>query len=114
MQVMKSDLLPPSVADEQINDLLRAIPEHPGMLERVIDSLFALSATPTSPTNENGPPGQGQADSLPILADSWRRAHPGSPGMPELRDNPALSAVLASVHAICAVHGAVQMSSSLV
>ena len=40
LQVLKSDLLPASVADEQITDLLRAMPENPGMYERIIDALF--------------------------------------------------------------------------
>jgi hypothetical protein len=100
------------VADEQINDLLRAIPEHPGMLERIIESLFALSASPSSPRAR--PRDGSQADTLPALAASWGRANPKTPGMPELRDNQALSAVLNSIRAICAVHGAVQMSSLMV
>lgn len=43
-QVLVSDLMPATVGDEQLSDLLRSLPENPATQRRVVDALFALSA----------------------------------------------------------------------
>ena len=40
--LLRSDLLPPTVADEAVSDLLRSLPDAPDMLERVVDAIFSL------------------------------------------------------------------------
>ncbi|KAK9831407.1 hypothetical protein WJX81_002476 [Elliptochloris bilobata] len=52
VEVLRSELLPPSVADEQLTDLLRSIPESPETAERVVDALFALPSDAGVPLDE--------------------------------------------------------------
>ncbi len=40
--VLRSELLPPSVGDEQLADLLRSLPDNPAAYDRVLDALFAM------------------------------------------------------------------------
>jgi len=51
-EVLRSALLPPDVADEQLTDLLRAIPERPETATRVTDALFALPTDAGVPLDE--------------------------------------------------------------
>jgi len=54
--VLKGDLLPPSVADEQVTDLLRAMPDNPGMYERIVDALFLRDAPDVPPPTAHDSP----------------------------------------------------------
>jgi hypothetical protein len=114
--VLKGDMLPPSVADEQIDDLLRAIPDQPGMLERVVESLFALSSAPAdaaSPQPDASAAGDA-AGLLPGLA-SWRDAAAlSAAGVPMRADAEARAEVLDAIQQACLAHGAVPMQSALV
>lgn len=101
-------MLPASVADEQINDLLRAIPDHPGMLERVVDSLFTISLPSAgSPRGAAAPPRDG-------LSAGWRAADASMAGMPDVDGLDAVHDVVQSVQDVCAAHGVVPMHSRLV
>lgn len=55
-EVLRSDLLPPTVGDEQLADLLRSLPDNPLVYDRVVDALFGMSA---------GGPVAGPADEAP-------------------------------------------------
>lgn len=104
LQVLKGDFLPPSVADEQMTDLLRAIPEQPGMLERVVGSLFSLATAPQQ-TQISGGAGPGNA--------AWRDAAAlEAAGVPLAVDAEARALVVQAVSAACAAHGAVPMQSA--
>lgn len=43
-QVLASELLPPSVGDEELADLLRSLPDNPAAHQRVVDAVFGLAA----------------------------------------------------------------------
>ena len=53
--VLRSELLPPTLADEALADLLRSLPEAPDTLERVVDAIFALPEGANGPAPEEGP-----------------------------------------------------------
>lgn len=101
-------MLPASVADEQINDLLRAIPDHPGMLERVVDSLFTISLPAASS------PRSGAAAPREVLSASWRTADATTAGVPDVEGHDAAQGVVQSIQDVCAAHGVVPMHSRLV
>ena len=42
VEVLRSELLPPTVGDEQLQDLLRSLPDNHAALDRVVDALFSL------------------------------------------------------------------------
>ncbi|PSC69649.1 putative serine threonine-kinase GCN2 isoform B [Micractinium conductrix] len=42
VEVLRSELLPPQVLDEQLTDLLRCLPDNPAMHEKVLDAIFSL------------------------------------------------------------------------
>lgn len=113
VQVLKSHLLPASVADEQLIDILRALPENPGMYEKIVDSLFAIPNT---------------AENLPTAPECYKQvdyaAHLGSnvvssesmasAGVP-VHINPAvILSLVSAVEKTCMIHGFVPMQSRLV
>lgn len=57
-EVLRSDLLPPLVEDEQVADLVRSLPNNPNTYERVVEAIFACSpsAAPGLPQAGSGPP----------------------------------------------------------
>ena len=114
IQVLKGDLLPASVADEQLADLLRAMPSQPGMLERVVDGLFQLAPSSGAAAAFGGAAAEGAAVAQDRYA-AWRQpAALAAAGVPAARDGHARGAVVAAVQQACAAHGAVHMHSSLV
>jgi hypothetical protein len=50
-EVLRGELLPPTVGDQQLADLLRALPDNAETFERVVDAIFAMPAEPLG-TNE--------------------------------------------------------------
>jgi len=40
-EALRSELLPPTVGDEQLTDLLRSLPDNPAAFDRVVEALFA-------------------------------------------------------------------------
>jgi len=55
--LLRSDLLPPTVADEAVSDLLRSLPDAPDMLERVVDAIFSLPGGTTQGAPSQEEPG---------------------------------------------------------
>jgi hypothetical protein len=47
-EVLRSDLLPPLVEDEQLKDLVRSLPNNPSTYERVVEAIFSTSAASAS------------------------------------------------------------------
>ena len=45
-EVLRSELLPPQVLDEQVTDLLRSLPDNPATHDRVVEGIFSLSRGP--------------------------------------------------------------------
>jgi translation initiation factor 2-alpha kinase 4 len=39
-QALRSELIPPTVGDEQLTDLLRSLPDNPAALDRILEALF--------------------------------------------------------------------------
>ena len=113
LQVLKGDYLPPSVADEQISDLLRAIPEQPGMLERITQGLFSLplpSSTQPVHAGAAAAPGDPAANTGLVV---WRGASAlAAAGVPAVGDDEARADVLDALRQACLVHGAVPMRSA--
>jgi hypothetical protein len=114
-QILKSDLIPASVADEQITDLLRAMPEHPGMYERVVEALFASSSTmlPEEARAQIAVAGPLHAP-LPDAASVQTNDTFTAAGAPRLEDALAQGTVVRAVRRICTLHGAVPMTSNAV
>ena len=56
-------MLPPTVGDEQLSDLLRSLPQHAETLDRVVDTLFSLPSRPENMDADEiaGTPSTGQA-----------------------------------------------------
>ena len=49
-EAMRSDLIPPTVGDEQLKDLLRSLPDNPTAQDQILEALFASTPTTTAPT----------------------------------------------------------------
>lgn len=112
MQVLKSHLLPASVADEQLADVIRALPDNPGMYEEIIDSVFAM-AEMSDPLSS---PGQlswtgisGEMVSHFVSAESVAMA-----GFPEDTNPSVILSMFRAVQKVCRSHGVVPMQSRLV
>lgn len=45
-QVLASELLPPTVGDQALTDMLRSLPDSPETLDRVVAAVFASSVSP--------------------------------------------------------------------
>lgn len=56
-EVLRSNMLPTSVGDEQLSDLLRSLPEHAETLDRVVDTLFSLPLQQAQALDANEVPG---------------------------------------------------------
>ena len=55
--LLRSDYLPPTVADEAVSDLLRSLPDDPDTLERVVDAIFNLPISTAQATVAQDEPG---------------------------------------------------------
>lgn len=114
LQVLKSHLLPASVADEQVTDILRALPDNPGMYEKVVDALFAIpdaSENRSEPSQECAEPLAFQAGlgSGIVSSESMTAAGIPAPGNPAV-----LLSMFRAVEKTCTTHGFVPMQSRLV
>lgn len=49
LQVLASELLPPTVGDQALTDMLRSLPDSPETLDRVVAAVFA--SCPTAPAS---------------------------------------------------------------
>ncbi|KAL6780346.1 hypothetical protein ACKKBF_B13520 [Auxenochlorella protothecoides x Auxenochlorella symbiontica] len=106
-QVLASELLPPSVGDEELADLLRSLPDNPAAHQRVVDAVFGLAA------------GQGGAAAAAAAAAGGAGgggdgAAPGleTPGTPLPIDMNAWAEVTSTLAATFALSGAVCQTSS--
>lgn len=68
--VLRSQLLPVTVADEALSDLLRSLPEAPETLDRVVDAIFLLPdlGSPPSPGEGPGAPANVQVQVMHTVA----------------------------------------------
>lgn len=112
--MLNSHLLPASVADEQLTDILRALPESPGMYEKIVDALFAV---PDASDTLSSTPGEGGehigfgAHQAPIVVSSESMSAATIPSL----SNPALIlSMFRAVENVCSTHGFVPMQSRLV
>jgi serine/threonine protein kinase/histidyl-tRNA synthetase len=44
-QALRSELIPPTVGDEQLTDLLRSLPDNPAALDRILEALFSATGS---------------------------------------------------------------------
>lgn len=107
-------MLPASVADEQLADILRALPENPGMYEKIVDALFAVpdagAALMSAPTEHGQQIGlDPQLASSIVSSDSMTAA-----GIPVLTNPCVMLSMFRAVEKICETHGFVPMQSRLV
>jgi hypothetical protein len=122
VQVLKCHLIPATATDEQVTDLLRAMPEHPGMYERVVDALFASpggagggAATASAPDGAGGlHTAADGADALHTAQLSVSRDGMVPAGVPVAATSAHQLAIIHSVQRICHTHGCVPMESRVV
>ena len=91
-QALRSELIPPTVGDEQLTDLLRSLPDNPAAQDRILEALFAPQRSASEATGA----GAGISAGCPV---------PG-PQHPEARER-----VLSALRSSFSRHGAVSMSS---
>ncbi|CAL8462314.1 g1847 [Coccomyxa elongata] len=85
-EVLRSELLPPTVGDEQLTDLLRSLPDNLDAYERVVDAIFNM---PSDLLNQDE-----------------------VPGTPNSLQVSARNAVVDVIQRVFEVHGAVPMDST--
>ncbi|KAK9906778.1 hypothetical protein WJX75_007809 [Coccomyxa subellipsoidea] len=85
-EVLRSELLPPTVGDEQLTDLLRSLPDNLDAYERVVDAIFSMPSDL-------------------MVQDEV-------PGTPNSLQVSARNAVVDAIERVFEVHGAVPMDSS--
>ncbi|CAK0752569.1 hypothetical protein CVIRNUC_002156 [Coccomyxa viridis] len=85
-EVLRSELLPPTVGDEQLTDLLRSLPDNAEAYDRVVDSIFNMPVENLRPEEV--------------------------PGTPNAFQVSARQAILETLESVFARHGAVPMDSS--
>eukprot|EP00798_Chlamydomonas_sp_ICE-L_P001600 gene1601-32989_t len=140
-EVLRSDVLPPRVGDEQLQDLLRSLPDNAETYERVVDAIFMLN---NRSKTGGGMGSVGGPSAAPHAGPAWRPlggAGGGSrlggasdkgggaftsvpaglrvdqdhiPGMPQSVAVSLRERVLKSVKQAFGSHGAVPMTSSQV
>lgn len=98
-EVLRSELLPPTVGEEQLEDMLRSLPDNPGAHTRVLDRLFAMGSgveggTGVLGAGPGGDPQQAAGQPMP-------ERHP-----PEIKQK-----VLTALQGAFTRHGAVPMNS---
>eukprot|EP00892_Ulva_mutabilis_P002759 jgi/Ulvmu1/12484/UM009_0137.1 len=113
-EVLKSHLLPASVADEQVTDILRALPDNPGMYEKIVDALFAVPGISDHQSESAGDFGEqlavrAQLGSSIVSSESMAAAGAPAPGNPAL-----ILSMFRAVEKICTTHGFVPMQSWLI
>ncbi len=90
-----SGLLPPRVQDEEVDNLLRSLPDAPDTAGRVLDSLFKLGASKATARQQAAAAEAGEA--------CWRRSAQAAPARAarreESRGGGAASTFLASPRA---------------
>ncbi|KAI8469455.1 MAG: hypothetical protein J3K34DRAFT_459347 [Monoraphidium minutum] len=114
--VLRSELLPPVVEDEQLKDLVRSLPANPAAYERVVDAIFstAASAPPAAPGGDDGGEGGGGG------AGGGGGSGMGPMGLGELPGAPlnvhvsVRDAVARVVHDVFRSHSAVPVASNVV
>ncbi|KAK9811583.1 hypothetical protein WJX72_006503 [[Myrmecia] bisecta] len=84
-EVLRSEILPPTVGDEQLTDLLRSLPDNPDTYDRVVESIFSI------------PPG-GLGNEIP--------------GTPTARQVDVQDMIMDVLKGVFSLHGAVPIASS--
>lgn len=102
------------MADEQLTDILRALPYNPGMYEKIVDALFVVpdagAALLSAPTERGQQIGlEAQLASSIVSSDSMAAA-----GIPALINPSGILSMFRAVDKICKTHGFVPMQSRLV
>lgn len=97
-EVLRSELLPPTVGDEHLSDLLRSLPDNPVAHDRILDTLFS-----------------GKLESNIMFQrghTNINRSHLSGNNFDGLCLDEAHDKVLSSVNSIFSSRGAIKMSSS--
>lgn len=95
-QALRSELIPPTVGDEQLTDLLRSLPDNPAALDRILEALFTPQRSAPEISTTALLTGPGPLAGSPIVGAQH----------PEARER-VLNALRSSFNR----HGAVSMSS---
>jgi hypothetical protein len=103
--VLKSHLIPATATDEQVTDLLRAMPEHPGMFYRLVDALFAESGS----SGLEDPSGAvTRVAQLSVISDIT------AAGVPLTSNSSVQLSIMRCVERVCNAHSCLQMQSRVV
>jgi hypothetical protein len=98
-------MIPATATDDQVTDLLRAMPEHPGMYYRLVDALFAESG---SSGLEESTGGGRRATQLSVNDDA------AAAGVPLASASAVQLSIIRCVERVCNAHGCLQMQSRVV
>lgn len=113
LQVLKSHMIPATATDEQVTDLLRAMPEHPGMYERIVDALFAESSSSGIDEPPGGVRGSSDGDVKPIAQLSVNSDITAA-GVPVASNSAVQLSIMRCVERVCSAHSCLQMQSRVV
>jgi hypothetical protein len=106
-------MLPATATDEQVTDLIRAMPEHPGMYYRLVDALFAESGSHGMDDASAGASGAGgssanQTAQLTVNGDIT------AAGVPMAGSSAVQLSIMRCVERVCSAHSCLQMQSRVV
>jgi hypothetical protein len=59
-EVLRSELVPATIGDDQLTDLLRSLPDHPETAERVVDALFGMQPADDAAHEAAGAPSRAE------------------------------------------------------
>lgn len=113
IQVLKSHLIPATATDEQVTDLLRAMPEHPGMFYRLVDALFAESSSSPVDDSSGTVRGPSERDGKPIAQLSVNDGITAA-GVPVTGNSAVQLSIMRCVERVCSAHSCLQMQSRVV
>ena len=98
-EALRSELLPPTVGDEHLTDLLRSLPDNPMAHDRILDTLFSGVCDSSILSSENR-----REESAPRVS--------GTPSLRLIQDSEAWEKVSTCVSSILSKKGAIKMNSA--
>lgn len=106
-------MLPATATDEQVTDLLRAMPEHPDVFYRLVGALFTESSSPATDESSGGTKGPAGADKKPVPHLSVSSDITAA-GVPLSSTSATQLAIMHCVERVCSAHSCLQMQSRVV
>lgn len=113
LQVLKSHMIPATATDEQVSDLLRAMPEHPGMYNKIVDALFAESGS-SGVDDPTGVVTRSSDGGLKPEAEVSANIDIAAAGVPVAGHSAVQLSIMRCVERVCSAHSCLQMQSRVV